>query len=127
MKKKKLLALMLALAMVLSLAACGTSDDKGSDASNSPAANTDNAGTDTPAPADNGSVPNNQKPVIWFNRQPSNSQTGELDMDALTFNDKTYYVGFDAVQGAILQGEMIVEYLQAQGAELDRQGDGIIG
>ena len=124
---KKLLALMLALAMVLSLAACGgTSDDnKGSDSNNSSASNNENTGGNTSA--DSGSVANNQKPVIWFNRQPSNSQTGELDMDALTFNDKTYYVGFDAVQGAILQGEMIVEYLQAQGAELDRNGDGIIG
>ena len=123
---KKLLALMLALAMALSLAACGgtSDDDKGSNTSNPPAANTENTGNNDPAPAN---VPNNQKPVIWFNRQPSNSQTGELDMDALTFNDKTYYVGFDAVQGAILQGEMIVEYLQAQGAELDRNGDGVIG
>ena len=72
-------------------------------------------------------VPNYEKPVIWFNRQPSNSQTGELDMDALTFNENTYYVGFDAIQGAVLQGEMIVDYLQSHGAELDRNGDGIIG
>ena len=72
-------------------------------------------------------VPNAEKPVIWYNRQPSNSQTGELDMEALSFNDKTYYVGFDAKQGAELQGEMIVAYLQAHGAELDRNGDGIIG
>ena len=70
---------------------------------------------------------NSQKPVIWFNRQPSNSETGALDMDALTFNDKTYYVGFDAKQGAELQGQMIVDYLQSKGAELDRNGDGIIG
>lgn len=71
---------------------------------------------------------NDQKPVIWYNRQPSNSTTGELDMDALTFNGKTYYVGFDAKQGAELQGQMIVDYLQAQDpATLDRNGDGIIG
>ena len=69
-------------------------------------------------------VPNAEKPVIWFNRQPSNSQTGELDMDALTWNENTYYVGFDAIQGAVLQGQMIVDYLQAQGAEIDRNGDG---
>ena len=67
------------------------------------------------------------KPVIWYNRQPSNSTTGELDMDALTFNDKTYYVGFDAVQGAVLQGEMVVNYLKANGEGLDRNDDGIIG
>ncbi|MBR3099216.1 MAG: substrate-binding domain-containing protein [Clostridia bacterium] len=70
---------------------------------------------------------NDQKPVIWFNRQPSNSTTGALDMDALTFNEKTYYVGFDAKQGAELQGQMIVDYLQAGGAAFDRNGDGIIG
>ncbi len=72
-------------------------------------------------------VPNAEKPVIWYNRQPSNSTTGELDMDALTFNDKTYYVGFDAVQGAVLQGEMVVNYLKTHGEGLDRNGDGIIG
>ena len=70
---------------------------------------------------------NASKPVIWFNRQPSNSTTGELDMDALTFNDNTYYVGFDAVQGAELQGKMVVDYLKAHGEGLDRNGDGIIG
>ncbi len=67
------------------------------------------------------------KPVIWFNRQPSNSTTSELDMDALTFNANTYYVGFDAKQGAELQGEMIVDYLKAHSEGLDRNGDGIIG
>ena len=72
-------------------------------------------------------VPNAEKPVIWFNRQPSNSTTGELDMDALTWNDKTYYVGFDAKQGAELQGQMVVDYLMAHGEGLDRNGDGVIG
>ena len=33
-------------------------------------------------------VPNAEKPVIWFNRQPSNSTTGELDMDALQYGIK---------------------------------------
>ncbi len=72
-------------------------------------------------------VANADKPVAWFNRQPSNSQTGELDMDALTWNEDTYYVGFDAKQGAELQGEMIVDYVKAHGAELDRNGDGVLG
>jgi methyl-galactoside transport system substrate-binding protein len=72
-------------------------------------------------------VPNAEKPVIWYNRQPSNSTTGELDKDALTFNAKTYYVGFDAKQGAELQGQMVVDYLQAHPEGLDRNGDGIIG
>lgn len=70
---------------------------------------------------------NADKPLVWFNRQPSNSSTGELDMTALKFNDSTYYVGFDANQGAQLQGQMVVEYIQSHGAELDRNGDGIIG
>ena len=72
-------------------------------------------------------VPNAEKPVIWYNRQPSNSTTGELDMDALNFNGKTYYVGFDAVQGAVLQGQMVVDYLKNHAEGLDRNGDGIIG
>ena len=56
---------------------------------------------------------NADKPLVWWNRQPSNSSTGELDMDALTWNDKTYYVGFDANQGAELQGQMIADYIEA--------------
>ena len=40
--------------------------------------------------------------MIWFNPSASNSTTGELDMDALNFNGNTYYVGFDANQGAEL-------------------------
>ena len=74
-----------------------------------------------------GTTKNADKPLVWFNRQPSNSSTGELDMQALNFNGKTYYVGFDANQGAELQGEMVVEYIKSHGAKLDRNGDGIIG
>ena len=122
MKMKKMFALLLALNMVFILAACGGSS---APASTEPAAAGDTGGETAVAEA--GEVPNAEKPVIWFNRQPSNSTTGELDMDALTFNDKTYYVGFDAKQGAELQGQMVVDYLQAQGPELDRNGDGIIG
>lgn len=72
-------------------------------------------------------VANKEKPVVWYNRQPSNSSTGELDMDALQFNDKTYYVGFDANQGAELQGEMILEYIKGHIDGLDRNGDKVIG
>ena len=67
-------------------------------------------------------VANADKPVVWFNRQPSNSTTGELDMDALSFNDKTYYVGFDANQGAELQGQMIADYITAHADTIDRNG-----
>ncbi len=74
-----------------------------------------------------GDVANKDKPLVWFNRQPSNSSTGELDMAALTFNDNTYYVGFDANQGAELQGVMVKDYIEAHADSIDRNGDGIIG
>ncbi len=68
-----------------------------------------------PVPASTApTVANKDKPLVWFNRQPSNSSTGELDMNALSFNDNTYYVGFDANQGAELQGTMILEYITGQ-------------
>ena len=113
--KKRLLALALAGAMVFSLAACSS------------------GGNDAPAPDDQGGtsetaeVANKDKPLVWFNRQPSNSSTGELDMSALQFNDNTYYVGFDANQGAELQGTMILDYVKANIDTIDRNGDGIIG
>ena len=70
---------------------------------------------------------NKDKPLVWFNRQPSNSSTGELDMAALTFNEDTYYVGFDANQGAELQGTMVMDYIEANIDSIDRNGDGVIG
>ncbi|WP_346704449.1 substrate-binding domain-containing protein, partial [uncultured Agathobaculum sp.] len=77
--------------------------------------------------SDTTNVANKDKPLVWFNRQPSNSSTGELDMSALSFNDNTYYVGFDANQGAELQGTMILDYIKANADTIDRNGDGIIG
>ena len=69
---KKILALLLALVMIFALAACG---EASTDTSNPP------ADGDTPAseaPADGGdtTVANKDKPLVWFNRQPSNSTTG---------------------------------------------------
>ena len=57
-------------------------------------------------------VANKDKPLVWFNRQPSNSSTGELDKTALNFNKDTYYVGFDANQGAEVQGQMVKDYIE---------------
>ena len=48
-------------------------------------------------------------------------------MTALNFNDSTYYVGFDANQGAELQGQMVMDYIKANAATIDRNGDGVIG
>ncbi len=70
---------------------------------------------------------NGDKPLVWWNRQPSDSVTGELDMNALTWNDQTYYVGHDAKQGGELQGQMIADYIEAHIDTIDRNGDGIVG
>ena len=123
---KKFLALILALVMVFCLAACGGTDSTPSDAPTSDAPTSDAPASDAPEGGDT-TVANKDKPLVWFNRQPSNSTTGELDMTALTFNENTYYVGFDANQGAELQGTMILDYIKANIEGLDRNGDGIIG
>ena len=123
---KKLLALLLALVMVFALAACGGTEGTPSDAPASDAPASDAPASEAPADSGDGTVANKDKPLVWFNRQPSNSTTGELDMAALTFNDNTYYVGFDANQGAELQGTMIKEYIEANIDTIDRNGDGVI-
>lgn len=120
---KKALALALAAALSLSLVACSSSNG-GSSASGS------SAGSNTSADSSSTKVANKDKPLVWFNRQPSNSSTGELDMTALSFNEDTYYVGFDANQGAELQGTMVVDYITKAieaGTAIDRNGDGVIG
>lgn len=91
--------------------------------------NTDKSGTTSTAGSAPGTetVANKDKPLVWFNRQPSNSSTGELDTTALSFNENTYYVGFDANQGAELQGTMILDYIKAHIGEIDKNGDGVIG
>ena len=119
--KKKVLALTLSAAMVFGLAACG-SGNEGTQPSSDP-----NTQESTAPAGDTTEVANKDKPLVWFNRQPSNSSTGELDMTALNFNDNTYYVGFDANQGAELQGTMIKDYITAHIDEIDRNGDGVIG
>ena len=110
--KKKIALLAMAAMMAASLTACdgsgGSTSEGGGSSSGSDVANAD-------------------KPLVWFNRQPSNSSTGELDMTALNFNEDTYYVGFDANQGAELQGTMIKDYIEANIDKIDRNGDGVIG
>ena len=113
---KKVLALGLSAALALSLVACSNGG------------NTDKSGTSTAGSAPGTeTVANKDKPLVWFNRQPSNSSTGELDTTALSFNENTYYVGFDANQGAELQGTMILDYIKAHIGEIDKNGDGVIG
>ena len=128
---KRTLAMFLALILALSLVACGGNNTTGNDtAGNNTTANDttgNDAATDDTAGGEASTVANADKPLVWFNRQPSNSSTGELDMAALSFNEDTYYVGFDANQGAELQGQMIRDYIEANIDEMDRNGDGVIG
>ena len=127
---RKALALTLAAAMALSLAACGgsgTSSETTTSGTTSEAASEATESTESTGSAEAGTVANKDKPLIWFNRQPSNSTTGELDQTALSFNDNTYYVGFDANQGAELQGQMVADYIAAHADTIDRNGDGVIG
>ena len=126
MKRSKLLSLLLVGALSASLVACGSaSNSTSSDTANSASTETtDSASSET---TDSTGGENSKKPLGWFNRQPSNSSTGELDMTALNFNENTYYVGFDANQGAELQGQMVLDYIKANAATIDRNGDGVIG
>ena len=73
-------------------------------------------------------VQNKDKPLVFFNRQPSDPTTGKIDMDSMNWNAQTYYVGFDAAGGGAVQGKLITDYLaDADAAKLDRNGDGTIG
>lgn len=130
MKRKRVLTVAMALLMGATMAGCGSSSSStSSTAASQPAeAASGAASTATAAAATTGgTVANKDKPVTWFNRQPSNSSTGELDKTALNFNDKTYYVGFDANQGAELQGQMVLDYIKKNADKIDRNGDGTIG
>ena len=74
------------------------------------------------------SVKNADKPVVFYNRQPSNPQTGDIDMKTMNWNNSTYYVGFDAAGGGAVQGKLITDYFAKKTvAEVDKNGDGIIG
>ena len=59
----------------------------------------------------------NDVPIIFFNR--------ELVEEDLMQWDRLYYVGADAFQSGILQGEMATEYCKAH-PEADKNGDGSI-
>ncbi|PIE99086.1 MAG: sugar-binding lipoprotein [Treponema sp.] len=72
-------------------------------------------------------VMNKDKPLVFFNRQPSDPTTGKIDMTSMNWNDKTYYVGFDAAAGGEVQGNLIKNFLESADPSLDRNGDGIIG
>lgn len=107
----------MAVVLGLSLTACGSNG--GDNTSSGSGTEADGGGTST--------VANKDKPLVWYNRQPSNSSTGELDKTAMSFNKDTYYVGFDANQGAELQGTMVKDFIEKNIDKIDRNGDGVIG
>ena len=73
-------------------------------------------------------VLNKDKPLVFFNRQPSDPTTGQIEKDTMNGNSKTYYVGFDAAGGGAVQGKLITDWLAKQDAsKIDRNGDGTIG
>ena len=119
--KKRIVVLTMAVLFGLSAVACGS---EGGSSSGGTDTSTESSSSGS---SDSGTVANKDKPLVWFNRQPSNSSTGELDMAALSFNKDTYYVGFDANQGAELQGTMVKDYIEANIDSIDRNGDGVIG
>ena len=73
-------------------------------------------------------VANKDKPLVFYNRQPSDPVSGEIDMESMNWNGSTYYVGFDAAGGGAVQGQLIKDFLaSADPAVIDRNGDGILG
>ena len=55
-------------------------------------------------------------PVVFFNREP-------VEEDLKRW-EKLYYVGVDAKETAVLQGQILVDAYQADPSSLDRNGDG---
>ena len=79
--KKKMALLTMAAVLALSVTACGSSDSGSS--------------SDDSSSSSSSEVANKDKPLVWFNRQPSNSSTGELDMNGRnqeTFVELVHYL-----------------------------------
>ena len=115
---KKIVGAALVVALVAALVGCSKKE------AGSTAASSSGASGETKAAV----VLNKDKPLVFYNRQPSDPVTGEIEMDTMNWNDKTFYVGFDAAGGGAVQGQLIADYLaSADPATLDRNGDGVIG
>ena len=78
--------------------------------------------TDNPG----GTTPVDERPLIFYNRQPTLADNS-VDKTVMNWSDLTFYGGFDAVAGGDTQGQMIVDYVKAHAAEMDRNKDGVIG
>lgn len=67
-----------------------------------------------------------ETPVIFWNRQPTRA-SGDVNRDVVTDSrfKNIYYVGFDAIQGGELQGQMVVDYVKDQIARGTAWGNAI--
>ena len=77
--KRKIALLTLAAVMGMSVVACGGSDkpaDEGTDKAAD--SKTEAPADDTAEPAADGEVENKDKPLVWFNRQPSEASQESL-------------------------------------------------
>ena len=118
MKKRLIPGLALAALLTVGLVACNptTPDDSvgpGPDDDDKPV---------TPV-----ETPVNERPLIFYNRQPQIAGTNEVDPEVMNWSDLTFYGGFDAVAGGATQGQMVVDYIKEHAAEMDTNGDGTIG
>lgn len=59
-----------------------------------------------------------QIPILFFNREPV--------AEDLSRWEQAYYVGFDAIQGGALQGDLVGEAWSAPGGTLDKNGDDVL-
>jgi len=72
------------------------------------------------------STKNSEKPLVFYNRQPTKADN-TVDTSVMSWSDKTYYAGFDAAAGGSVQGKMVVDYIKEHAAEMDRNSDKTIG
>lgn len=57
-------------------------------------------------------------PVVFFNREPVQADMRKWD--------RLYYVGTDAAQNGLLEGQIIVDAYNADPASFDKNGDGVV-
>lgn len=74
--------------------------------------------TNAAAIIDQGVFEDKNIPIVFFNREPVAEDIMRREM--------VYYVGSDAKQSAILQGEAVVECFQKHPERMDKNGDGIL-
>jgi methyl-galactoside transport system substrate-binding protein len=115
------------LILAFLLGACRTAASSTSEASVSSLVSSAVISSSSPSSSSAPLVPNADKPLAFFGRRPSLS-SGEKDTTTLSFNAKTFYVGFDESSEGSLQGQLITDYFAGKKiAEVDTNCDGYLG